>query len=307
MSNQINRREFLRVGGALAAGTALAGTACKPPMEATVPFHDMPENLAAGLGKARFYTTVLDGTPVLVRTREGRPLLVIPNPGDPSGRGLTVREPAALMDLYDPDRAVGPVSLRRSRGAPVPATWEVIGAEVVRRLRARQGEAVLLTGPGAGPALQAAIAELTATLGLRHVVYAPIQGDAAAAAWRAAYGTAATPRPRLDGADLIVGFGAEFIDRPALGLERDFAARRSPEAGGRGMSRFVQLEGRLTLTGANADQRLRVRDSRLAAVAAFVAHQIIVVHRCGPLAQEAAVVRALEPCGAAAAAAAGVD
>ena len=72
MSNQMNRREFLRVGGALAAGTALAGAGCKPPTEATVPFHDMPESMADGLGKARFYTTVLDGTPVLVRTREGR-------------------------------------------------------------------------------------------------------------------------------------------------------------------------------------------------------------------------------------------
>ncbi len=42
------------------------------------------------------------------------------------------------------------------------------------------------------------------------------------------------------------------------------------------MSRFVQLEGRLTLTGANADRRVRVRDSQLAAVAAALAHEIVV-------------------------------
>ena len=47
-----------------------------------------------------------------------------------------------------------------------------------------------------------------------------------------------------------------FLD----GLEADFAKGRAPESKD-GMGRFVQLEGRLTLTGANADRRLRVRDS----------------------------------------------
>ena len=296
MSNQINRREFLRVGGALAAGTALAGTGCKPPVETTVPFHEMPENMAAGLGKSRLYTTVLNGVPVLVRTREGRPILVIPNPeGEPTGLGLTIRDQAALMDLYDPDRASGPISIRRGRGSPVPGTWETIGAEVVGRLRARQGQAVLLTGPLSSPSQLAAIAELAASTGLRHVSYAPVGGDAAAGAWRAAFGAGSAPRPRLDRADLILGFGAEFIDRPQDGLERDFGNGRVPDTGDRAMSRFVQFEGRLTLTGANADQRIRVRDSQLASLAAAVAHQIVVVNQFGPLAGEAAITRALSP------------
>jgi len=300
MSNQMNRREFLRVGGALAAGTALAGTGCTPPVETTVPFHDMPENMADGLGKTRLYTTVLDGIPVLVRTREGRPILVIPNPEDPSASGFSVRDQAALMDLYDPDRATGPISIRRGRGSPVPGTWEAIGAEVVGRLQARQGEAVLLTGPISSPSILAAIAELAAGTGLRHVSYTPIAGDAAAAAWRAAFGTGSAPRPRLDHADLVLGFGTEFIDRPRHGLERDFALRRAPDADDRAMSRFVQFEGRLTLTGANADQRVRVRDSQLASLAAAVAHQIAVVHQFGPLAGEEAVTLALSPFEAAA-------
>ena len=316
MSNQMNRREFLRVGGALAAGTALAGTGCKPPQEATVPFHDMPETMAAGLGKSRYYTTVLEGAPVLVRTREGRPILVVPNPDDPTVRGLTVRDQAALMDLYDPDRATGPVSLRRGRGAPVPTSWDAVGAEVVARLRQSGKPVALVTGPVASPALSAAIAELASSVGLRHVEYSPIECDAAAAAWLSAFGTVAPPRPRLDRADLIVGFGAEFVDRPRDGLERDFAQRRAPRScdcgtgapGSWGMNRFVQFEGRLSLTGANADQRVRVRDSQLADVAAAVAHQIVVVHRVGPLAGQSAVTRALSPYTAeAVAAATGVE
>jgi molybdopterin-containing oxidoreductase family iron-sulfur binding subunit len=60
------------------------------------------------------------------------------------------------------------------------------------------------------------------------------------------------------------------------------------------MSRFIQLEGRLTLTGANADRRIRVRDSHLPRVAAALARELIVVRKIGPLAADAAVATALE-------------
>ena len=84
----LDRREFLRLGGVLAAAGALGSAACSPPQEATIPFHDMPESLVDGLGPARFFHTVVDGSPVLVKTREGRPILVAPSPARESGRGL---------------------------------------------------------------------------------------------------------------------------------------------------------------------------------------------------------------------------
>ena len=116
----MDRREFLRLSGTLAAAGALASAGCQPPQEATIPFHDMPESLVDGIGRARFFHTVIDGSPVLVKTREGRPILVTPSPNDASGRGLTVRHHAALMDLYDPDRAarpaVGAARQGRARG-----------------------------------------------------------------------------------------------------------------------------------------------------------------------------------------------
>jgi molybdopterin-containing oxidoreductase family iron-sulfur binding subunit len=291
-----SRRDFLRVSGTLAAASAMASAGCQVPQEATVPFHDMPETLVNGVGRARFFTTVLDGSPVLVRTREGRPILVTPNPKDASGRGLSLRHHAALMDLYDPDRAQGPLSVRRGRGAAVASSWPAVGAEVVSRLTQAGGKAALLTAPVTSPSLQAAIAELAGQTGLRHFAWSPLGSSAAAVAWHRAFGESRQPRPRLDKADLIVGFGAEFLDRPSDGVERDFAVRRSPEKkDGAGMSRFVQLEGRLTLTGANADQRVRVRDSQLAAVACALAHEIVVARRLGPLVGNAELVQALAP------------
>jgi Fe-S-cluster-containing dehydrogenase component/anaerobic selenocysteine-containing dehydrogenase len=291
-----SRRDFLRVSGTMAAASALASAGCQPPQEATVPFHDMPESLVDGLGRARFFATVLDGSPVLVRTREGRPILVTPNPKDASGRGTSLRHHAALMDLYDPDRAQGPLSVRRGKGALVASSWPAVGAEVAARLKSDREKAVLLTGPVSSPSMQAAIAGLAAQTGLRHVAWSPMESSAGARAWKSAFGDARPPRPRLDKADLVLGFGAEFLDRPADGLEGDFAQRRSPEAkDGVGMSRFVQLEGRLTLTGANADRRLRVRDSQLAAVASALLHEVVVARRTGPLVADAELAQALAP------------
>ncbi len=256
----------------------------------------MPESLVDGMGRARFFHTVIDGSPVLVRTREGRPILVTPSPlTDGSGRGLSARHHAALMDLYDPDRARGPLSVRRGKGAVVASSWAAIGMDVVSRLKAAGAKAVLLTGPVASPALTAAIAGITAHTGLRHVAWSALENDAAGIAWKAAFGDARVARPRLDKPNLVVGLGAEFLDRPEDGFERDFAARRVPDQAEGGMSRFVQLEGRLTLTGANADRRIRVRDSHLAAVAAALAHELVVVRKIGPLAAVPEVPLALAP------------
>jgi Fe-S-cluster-containing dehydrogenase component/anaerobic selenocysteine-containing dehydrogenase len=294
----LDRREFLRLSGVLAAAGALGSAACSPPPEATIPFHDMPENLVDGLGPARFFHTVIDGSPVLVKTREGRPILVAPSPADTSGRGLSVRHQAALMDLYDPDRVRGPLSIRRGRSAPTPMNWTVVSADVAARLKAAGSKAALLTGPVAGPALGAAIGGLSAQTGLKHVTWSPLENEAAAVAWTRAFGDAKVARPLLHAADLVVGLGAEFLDRPEEGFEAPFALRRSPDrAAGRPMSRFIQLEGRLTLTGANADRRVRVRDSHLAAVAAALANELVVVRRIGPLASRPEVGAALAPYG----------
>jgi len=292
----LDRREFLRVSTAVAAAGALASAGCQVPQELTVPFHDMPEALVDGLGRARFFQTVLHGSPVLVRTREGRPILVTPSAGTASGRGLSARHHAALMDLYDPDRARGPVTMRRGSGVTVASTWNAIGVDLVARLKAAGPKAVLLTGPVDSPALASAIAALSARTGLRHVSWSPLACDAAGVAWQQAFGDARVARPLIGKADLLVGLGAEFLDHPEEGFEREFAARRSPDQpeGGR-MSRFIQVEGRLTLTGANADRRLRVRDSDLAAVGAALAHELIVVQRRGQLAGDAVVVQALAP------------
>jgi len=290
----LDRREFLRLSSAIAAASALASAGCQVPQELTVPFHDMPESLVDGMGRARFFHSVLDGVPVQIKTREGRPILVTPSAGHPSGRGMSARQHAALMDLYDPDRARGPMSIRRGAGAPVASNWQAIASDISGQLATAGSGAVVLTGPIYSPSLRRVLESLSARTGVRHVTWSAVDQPAARNAWQHALHLDAVARPRLAKADLVVGLGAEFLDRPEDGLEPAFASRRSPDEA-TPMNRFVQFEGRLTLTGANADTRVRVRDSQLMVAGAALAHELIVVKKVGKLAGDAEVANRLAP------------
>jgi Fe-S-cluster-containing dehydrogenase component len=268
----LDRRDFLRMSTAAAAAAALVSTGCRMPEEKVVPAHARPEELRR-LGKPLFYATILAGRPAMVRTREGRPILVGPNPDHPTVSTTSMKAQATILDLYDPDRAAGPISVRRGEGLPTPSSWERIGKEVLTALTDRSKRVVLLTRPDHGPGTEAALAELSASTGLEVVRYAPLARDTLEATYAACF-TGPMPLPRFDRARLVLGLGADFLDRPLADEPRHFAARRTPDAEG-GMSRFIAFEGRLSLTGAAADQRIRVRPSLLPRIALALARELI--------------------------------
>jgi len=73
----------------------------------------------------------------------------------------------------------------------------------------------------------------------------------------------------MDRADVILSFQDDFLGNNgnAPPLMRDFAARRKVSSPADSMNRLWVVEGIMSLTGANADHRLRVRPSRMAALA----------------------------------------
>jgi Fe-S-cluster-containing dehydrogenase component len=286
----LDRREFLRMSTAAAAAAALVSTGCRIPEETVVPAHERPEDLRR-LGKPLFYSTILGGRPALVRTREGRPILIGPNNEHPTASTATLRSQAALLDLYDPDRAAGPISVRRSEGLPAPSSWESVGREVLPLLTDSGKRAVLLTHRGHGPGTEAALAELAAATGLEILRYAPLAQDSLEAAHAACF-DGPMPLKRFDRARMLLGLGAEFLDRPDGDEPLLFSKLRTPDAEG-GMSRFVAFEGRLSLTGSSADQRIRVRPSLLPLVAAALANAV--VERRGGFAAVPGLGKALEP------------
>ena len=108
----LDRRQFLKLGGATAFATLFGG--CEKVQKKIIPFVIPPENQV--LGEALWYASACGQCPagcgVVVRVSEGRAKKIEGNPLHPVNRGkLCARGQAALQALYHPERLSGPMKL----------------------------------------------------------------------------------------------------------------------------------------------------------------------------------------------------
>ena len=273
-STNLSRRTFMTLVGAT---TALAATvACdKKGRSTVVPYTKRPLEVVPGV--ANFYASSFPegrrAYAVLVKTREGRPIHITGNDEHPGLKGKT--SPRALADvlrLYDPDRLRGPKISGR------PSSWVEAEQMLVAALASARREAkpvLLLTGATSSPTRRALIKELAAAVPtLRHLAWEPALGDSAQEGVVAAYGAPLELRPRLDKAKVILSLGADFLNGEDPEAIAAFTAKRRPSEPVTSMNRLWVLEGAMSLTGTNADQRFPVRPSRLAALAFALAKEL---------------------------------
>jgi len=280
-TDNISRRRFLSL---VSASTALAAgmTACsRIDRGSIVPYTRRPREIIPGT--ATYYASTFQESlathTVLVRTREGRPIHVEGNDEDPiSGGKISLRAMADLLGLYDPDRLRGP-SMNGE-----PSSWQKAEDEIAQALTAAQkaGRPVLLvTEAVLSPTRRALISVLkTAFPNLRHAVWEPAVSQSEFLAARALYGEFALPRFRFDRAEVVLSLQSDFlgVDANAPAMIQAFAARRTPAGPKDPMNRLWVIEGAMTLTGANADERLQVRPSRMASLAFSLARSLNETH-----------------------------
>jgi len=263
----LSRRRFLSLLSASAA-LGLGATSCsRIDRGKIVPYTKKPEEIIPGV--ANYYASTfqegLISHGVLVKTREGRPIHLEGNAEHTLGRGKTgLRAVADVLGLYDPDR------LRNPSLNGAPSDWGAADREIVRSLQAARDSGkpvLLLTEAVISPGRKALIASLKQALPLlHHAAWEPAVSPSELQAARELYGEAVLPTIRLDRADVILALQSDFLgaDGNAPALMRDFAARRMIFKAGEPMNRLWVVEGCMTLTGANADQRVQVRPSRIA-------------------------------------------
>jgi Fe-S-cluster-containing dehydrogenase component len=264
----LSRRRFLAL---FSASAALAtGAGCKPSGKCAliVPYTRKQEEIVPGV--ADYYaSTFQEGEvayPVLVKTREGRPIHVEGNDENPRHRGKTTfRATADLLGLYDPDRWRGPLADGR------PTSWPAAIARLVAGLRAGgDKDVVLMTSAALSPSRRALIARLReAVPGLRHVPWEPAADHHRRQAERALLGDSRMPSHRFEAAQVIVALEADFLGTlgDTVAAIAGFASQRRPTASGDGMNRLYVLESGMSLTGSRADVRLPMRPSALARIA----------------------------------------
>ncbi len=266
--DSLGRRRFLQLMGASAALAGLSGCLSGPP-DPIVPYVDQPEQVVPG--KPLFFATAVPirgyAEPVLVESHTGRPTKIEGNPAHPASRGATsAQAQAALLDLYDPDRS----QTVRFRGGI--ATWQQF-VEAMQAQRARWAATGgaglrLLTGPVTSPTLAAQLASLLQQFPAArwHVPDPAAPGPA----------VAVEPRYHFDRARVVLTLDAEVITgQPgSVRYARDLVSRRRVRKGQTAMSRIYAAESTPTLTGALADERLRLRPSEIGPFAEAVAARL---------------------------------
>lgn len=254
-----SRRDFLKFLGFSTAVAALAG--CEGAVHKTIPYVIQPESIVAG--EANYYATCIadgfDFASVLVKTREGRPIAVLRNPEAKAGGAVNARILASVLSLYDENRK--------------PPTivgedfWQKINTDTLSALEKAKAEGkqiVMLSQTLASPssyALVELLKEKYPTFKL--VEYDTVSEEATLRAFEKRCGLRAMPDYDFSKAKIIVSFDADFLgDWNGGGYEAGYAQGRIPSKAN-GMSRHIQLEANLSLTGANADERIALTPQQL--------------------------------------------
>lgn len=260
LSTVAPRRDFLKALGFGLGAVTLA--ACqKVPVHKSIPYLVKPEEIIPGI--PNYYTSTFNGHSVLVKTREGRPIKIEGNPDCVLSKGsLDAKGQASVLDLYDVSKLKDPVL------NDADATWENIDQFVKQELLKVKtvGKKIrIVSSTVNSPSSKAAIADFTAQYpNTKHIQVDAISYTGMIKANENSFGKAVLPRYRFDKADLIVSFGADFLGTWISPLEfsRQYVSKRNNASlEGKKMSRHIQFETGMSLTGSNSDARLPLKPS----------------------------------------------
>jgi len=257
-ASSTTRRDFLKYVGFSTAAASLA--ACEGPVVKSIPYVVQPDQIIPGV--ANYYASSIangyDFANILVKTREGRPIKILSNDLATASAGANARVNASVLDLYDSYRVPQP----KKNGED--SSWAEFDAETTQKLKELRDsgkEIVLLTQTFASPSTSQLISEFKEAYGnVRHVIYDAISESAAADAYQIKYGERALPHYDFSKATTIVSIGADFLgDWQGGGYSPGYAKGRVPKNGK--MSRHIQFESNMTLSGGNADKRVPLKPS----------------------------------------------
>jgi MoCo/4Fe-4S cofactor protein with predicted Tat translocation signal len=273
---EFGRRDFLKAAGFVVAAATLSGCA-RAPVEKAIPYLNQPEEILPG--RSYFYASTCAGCSAgcgtLVKTRDGRPIKLEGNPQHPLSRGgLCAVGQASLLEIYDSQRLRGPVEHGQ------PAAWEQVDRAIREQLaaiRVSRGAVRFLTGSVTSPTLREQLGRFLAQFpDARRVAYDSLSASAILDAHEQTHGVRALPHFYFERAEVIAGFGADFLGTWISPVEftAGYRAGRNLEANPPRFSYHAQFESRMSLTGSKADRRVRVAPVQLEGVVEALAWRV---------------------------------
>ncbi len=277
LSDPVTRRSFVKLMSAsfLLAGFGLTG--CRRPVENIYPFSEMPEGYVHGV--AKYFATSMpsrgSAIPLLAKSSDGRPTKLEGNEKHPDSNGGTDRyTQASILDLYDPDRAMR----FAFNGGNITDKDAIDRLNEIAKTQTNGGQGLSFLAERSSSPSRARLQKLvSAKFPNSHWhEYEPVDFDVHRQAATQAFGKPVTPYFKIDQADVVVSLDSDFIgsEENLHVTIRQFAKKRGTKKAGDPMSRLYAVEGLMTLTGANADHRLRVPASAVAGIAARMATEV---------------------------------
>jgi menaquinone reductase, molybdopterin-binding-like subunit len=294
----MERRNFIKISAL--TGVAATLDACHAPDKQLIRF--IPEdNLIPGIAvlKPSVCTLCSAGCGLSVRVMQGDAEVVRHgkqgivsmglakklegNPQNPVNAGkLCARGQAGLQALYHPDRITKPIrrSGPRGSGQYQSISWDDAIKELTSHLSALKASKssnalAFLARPVSGQKQQL-IEKFLRSFGAQPAIwYEPFDEAVLRQANLRSFGHAALPTLDLTRADYLISFGADFLGtwNSPVAQSIGYGEMRRGRPGRRG--KFVQVESRMSQTGANADEWIACRPGTEGMLALGIAHVIL--------------------------------
>jgi molybdopterin-containing oxidoreductase family iron-sulfur binding subunit len=297
---EMNRRTFLKLAG---IGSVSFAGACSPESpQYLYSLVQAPDNMVTG--KATWYASTCRECPagcgLIAKNREGRVIKLEGNPLHPLNRGkLCIRGQSALQAVFNPDRLASPL-LKETDGL-TPISFEqaraLLKAKAWEAARKGRNRVRLLTEVVGESQMELFEAALQNWNSQRPIVFEPYAYEALKAANREVFGVDGLVSYRLDQADVLLSFGAEFLETWLSPVEYAWKFKAMHAARGLDKGIFFLVSPFQTLTGANADHWLSCTPGSEALVAMALVRQMLDIHRGKHLAPSLrqALLKASEP------------
>ena len=175
-----------------------------------------------------------------------------------NGEGTSARVQASVLSLYDDSRLKNPLA------SGSPATWVNIDRQIsseLKKIDDEDGPIVLLTSTIISPTTKKLIGEFGSKFkNFKWVQYDAVSYSAILEANSLCFGKPVIPDYNFQNAALVVSVNADFLGTwvsPAHFIPK-YVSRRKPD---NKMLRHIHLESGMSLTGSNADKRIKIKPS----------------------------------------------
>ena len=258
-----DRRDFLKVlgwGGVAVALNGCGNTSVEDGRETVVSYVETNDYMIPSIS-TYFNSTCAQcdaGCNITGRIREGRVLKLEGNPDSAINRGRTCGlGQAGVQHHYNPDRVREPLLRKGGQGEAI--TWERAYALIAEKLNGVSGEEIAFLTGGVSGHLKVLLGNYLDSFGCKnHFAYEAIAPAVLRAANKKSYGVE-MPRFNINKAKVVLSFGADFLGAwvSPVHFSQQYAQFRKGVDGQRGV--LIQVESKMTLTGANADRWVVVR------------------------------------------------